>query len=132
MTYLQVGQRIKALYKNRTEIDFRNSAEAIEQTTDILTLGGIGSAWVYTGTDTEGILIIDGMLAFRPNTVQEVYAVVYVDGMDEYNIDYVGIVNDRAEYITQQSGIFVGELSRVYETIYDRYINEFQDGFIKC
>jgi hypothetical protein len=128
----QEGQKIQALYNKRTDINYRSSAEAIEQTTNILTSGGIGSAWVYTGTHTEDIIIIGGMLALRPNTEKEVFALVYVDGLDEYHVDYVEIINDRAEYISRHPGVFVGELARVYEEIYDRYINEYQDGFIKC
>jgi hypothetical protein len=130
MTY-SVGQKIRELYKNKKNIDYRNSAKATQQTIKILASGGIGSALIYTGT-SRNITNINGILAFNPNTEKRIYAVVYVDGMDEYNIDYVQIFNDRAEYISRHPGIFVGELARVYETIYDRYIVEHQDGFIKC
>jgi len=127
MTY-SVAEKIKALYAGRTDIDYRNSGEAINQTVSILASGGLNSAWIYTGS-TRSYTNLSGMIALKPNLKKCIYALIYVDYSDEYNIDLVH-VGEVAEYITQQSGIYVDQLAAAYESIYDDYVNESQAGII--
>ena len=129
MTY-QTANKINALYADETVIDWRNSEAAIDQTLSILSAGRLSSALVYTGT-AKTSTNIHGLLALYPNIKKRIYAIIYVDYRDEYNIDYVQINSDEAIFISRQSGIFVAELSSAYEQIYDNYINTIQAGFIE-
>ena len=127
MTY-SVAEKILALYAVRTDIDYRNSIEAIRQTVSILASGGLNSAWVYTGS-TRSYTNLNGMIALKPNLNKRIYALIYVDHMDEYNIDLVR-VGEVAEFVAQNSGIFVDQLAAAYESIYDNYVSESQAGLI--
>ena len=129
MTY-NIAQKIKALYADRKDIDWRNSKEAIQQTVALLSSGGLHSAWVCTGT-SKGYYPLNGLLALRPNINVRVYALIYVNGRDEYCIDYVSVKSEAAEIITHRDGIFFDELAAAYEHMYDGYINEAQGGFIR-
>ena len=126
---ISTGDKIRALYKDRNDIDFRNSGEAIQQTLSLLTCSGINSAWVYTGT-TRSYTEINGLLAIKPNLNKRIYAIIYVDYSDEYNIDFVHL-GESAEIIKHQPGVFWEDLAGIYEQMYDQYVRDYQDGFIK-
>ena len=126
MTY-GTASKIRALYSGRKGIDRRSGADATGQTVAILKAGGLGSALAYTGTPRR-FVAIDGLLAMRPNTRAHVYAVIYVDGGDEYNVDYVRVKKGGAELARHISGVQAGELARAYEQAYDGYIRDEQGG----
>ena len=126
---VSTAQKITALYLSRNDIDFRNSDEAIQQTITLLFSGGLNSAWVYTGT-TRSYINLGGLLAIKPNLNRRIYAIIYVDYSDEYNIDFVH-VGEVAEIIEHQSGIYLDVLAAEYEHMYDEYVNVEQGGFIR-
>ena len=129
MTY-NTAQKIKSLYAGREDIDHRNSKEAVTQTIKLLTSGGLGSAWVYTGT-TKSYTTIDGMIALRPNTKTRIYAIIYVTYGDMYQIDFVQIKNDKAERYCTSGEVFFEDLADTYENMYDAYIKAMQNDFIE-
>ena len=124
------ASKIVALYADNPNIDRRSGEDAKTQTHALLASGGLHSAYCYTGS-RPGYLMFDGIFVTRPNIKKHVYFAVYVDGRDHYNIDVVLVKKDAAEVITHQDGIFFDELAVSYETIYDRYVHEQQDGFIR-
>ena len=122
------AEKIRTYYTGKENIDCRNSEDAINQTVSILSSGGLYSAWIYTGT-AKGYSVIDGLLVIRPNIKARIYAVVYVDYMDEYNIDLLHIGGESAELIRNVTGVYVEELAVIYERVYDEYIESVQAGF---
>ena len=102
MTQL-VAEKITELYAGNEGIDFCNSSEAIQQTVCILASGGLRSSFAYTGT--AGITDLGGLLVIKPNLVKRIYAVIYIDWMDEYNIDFVS-VGSNAKVVKNWSGIY--------------------------
>ena len=125
----KTAAKIQALYADRTDIDYRNSGEAINQTMKILKSGGINSAWIYTGTLPQATNI-SGLLALRPNINKRVYAVIYVNFMDEYVIDYVHIKDNDSKIINSHP-CYIEELAGTYEHMYDSHIRAYQDNFIR-
>jgi len=128
MTY-KTSQKILALYADRKDIDYRNSGEAINQTMQILKSGSLNSAWIYTGTLPQATNI-SGLLALRPNINKRVYAVIYVNSMDEYVIDYVHIKSDDCKILNSHP-CYVEELAGTYEQMYDSHIRAYQGDFIR-
>jgi len=128
MTF-NTSDKILDLYLKDTRIDFRNSNEAMRQTMTILSAGGFRSAMCYTGS--RGATNLSGLLVLRPNINRMIYAVIYVDGSDCYNIDLVHVGRDKAEHIQQNDGIYVDSLALSFERIYDEYINAEQGGFYR-
>ena len=122
------AEKIRAFYSERSDIDYRNSEEAISQTVSLLSSGGLRSAWIYTGT-AKGFSVINGLLALRPNIKARVYAVIFVDCTDEYNIDLIHVRNEGVELIRNVPGIYLEELAAAYESVYDEYITTVQAGF---
>ena len=121
-------QKIKSLYSDREDVDFRNSGEAMQQTIKLLAHGGLLSAWTYTGT-RRNYTNVDGLVVIRPNIKAMVYAVIYVDYADTYCIDLVHVKRDAATVVRCISDVFIDELKTAYEQIYDDYIRAEQDGF---
>ena len=122
------AEKIRAFYAEQSDIDRRNSEEAINQTVSLLSSGGLNAAWIYTGT-AKGYAVIDGLLVLRPNIKARVYAAIYVDYMDEYNIDLIHVKGEGVELIRNAPGIYLEELAAAYESMYDEYIATVQAGF---
>jgi hypothetical protein len=123
--------QIAEIYKEWKNIDRYNSEQAVTQTLALLSAGNYSGAFGYTGTAPESIKMSDGILITRPNIKREIYATVYVDFSDTYNIHYVEVSADGAKIIKKQNDIYLDQLARSYEVMYDDFIMDEQDGFIE-
>ena len=123
-------RKIVALYRDRDDIDHVNSKGAFSQTISILKSGGLRSAWIYTGTRPKPTSV-DGLLVLRPNIKARIYAIIYVNYVDEYVIDFISIKADNAALYDTSGGVYLDELAGAYESMYDAYIQAEQNGFIR-
>ncbi len=98
----------------------------------IIHLGGRGlrGALVYTGTskvehsDTELRLYVNG----RPGWCYVVS--ITVSGADLYDIELWGLRGKRKRSLGKQADLYFDELQQGVEQLYDKVMNETNDGFI--
>ena len=88
---------------------------------ELLFVGGFKSAMALTGTEPE-VIAHKGILYFRPDVRNNVYAAVYLDAGDLYRIDYIEV--DK----TQEKTLIKLTYAGVYNIkLREAYINIFRD-----
>jgi len=121
-------KKIVAFYSGDDNIDLDNSKESVSYISSALSLGGFDSSLSYTGTSC--CYVAGGcLLSLLPNTDIGIYAVFYVDKTDSFGIDFLYAGKNGVFIVMRRSGLSISSLSGAYESMYNDYINEVQDGF---